>query len=259
VLAEHPVAFRLLQELNKEEDGPRLLVKVRSKLRTDPGLWKEAGLLDSHLVRMLREAFGDRSTLELRQVIWAEASPELTKFIAQNDRVRPPTSENEVQDRLTATGNRRCFAFFSSRMLACEPVCFVHVALSQGTIDRISALPGTKHTVQDPDTATFYSINSPFTGLYGVRDFGNSLIKSTASLLKKQHPSILRFCTLSPVPGFRKWLEGRAAGTANMDVEALTLQCQEYLNPATTADPVARFHYRNGAHLRRVLADADKR
>lgn len=56
-----------------------------------------------------------------------------------------------------------------------------------------------------PSTAIFYSISSTQAGLTGI-DLGNFLIKQVVSKLKKEVPSLVTFSTLSPMPGFLKWL-----------------------------------------------------
>jgi malonyl-CoA decarboxylase len=84
-----------------------------------------------------------------------------------------------------------------------------------------------------------------------------------------------RFSTLSPVPGFRRWLEKRsttgeepeAALLAPLETEGwwqdagrtealrrpLLRLCAAYLTgPKSFADPVARFHLSNGARLERM-------
>ena len=43
-------------------------------------------------------------------------------------------------------------------------------------------------------------------GLSGV-DLGNFLIKSVVQQLLVELPHITQFCTLSPIPGFRRWLQ----------------------------------------------------
>jgi malonyl-CoA decarboxylase len=60
------------------------------------------------------------------------------------------------------------------------------------------------------DTAIFYSISNCQDGLRGV-SFGNFLIKQVVEELKAELPHLVRFSTLSPVPGFRRWLEERLA------------------------------------------------
>jgi malonyl-CoA decarboxylase len=43
---------------------------------------------------------------------------------------------------------------------------------------------------------------------------GNFLIKRVAEQLKTEFPSIKTFCTLSPIPGFVRWLDSDAEATA---------------------------------------------
>jgi malonyl-CoA decarboxylase len=50
--------------------------------------------------------------------------------------------------------------------------------------------------------------------LRGV-SFGNLLIKQVVERLQAEMPALRRFATLSPVPGFRRWLERRIAAGAH--------------------------------------------
>src|SRR2546428_12060291 len=52
----------------------------------------------------------------------------------------------------------------------------------------------------------FYSITNCQEGLRGI-SFGNLLIKQVAEDLKREFPHLRRFATLSPIPGFRRWLD----------------------------------------------------
>ena len=54
--------------------------------------------------------------------------------------------------------------------------------------------------------AAFYSISNCQQGLAGV-NFGNFLIKQVVEEIRRELPLIETFVTLSPVPGFRAWLE----------------------------------------------------
>ncbi|RZK97105.1 MAG: MCD, Malonyl-CoA decarboxylase MCD, partial [Methylobacterium sp.] len=132
-------------------------------------------------------------------------------------------------------------------------------------------------------TAIFYSISNCQKGLAGVT-FGNFLIKQVVEDLAREIPTLKTFVTLSPVPGFARWLdrERRAEapqGLTRDDVEALRLldepdwatdkaksdAVRKALLPAAAAyflraknergrplDPVARFHLGNGARLERI-------
>jgi malonyl-CoA decarboxylase len=97
-----------------------------------------------------------------------------------------------------------------------EPLIFVEVALVQGLATNIEALLDEKAPVLDPsdaDTAIFYSISNAQKGLAGI-SLGEFLIKRVVEELKKEFPNLKTFATLSPVPGFRAWLEERVRNKA---------------------------------------------
>ena len=58
------------------------------------------------------------------------------------------------------------------------------------------------------NTAVFYSISNTQGGLQGV-SFGSFLIKRVADRLAKELPGRKTFVTLSPIPGFRRYLDAR--------------------------------------------------
>ena len=126
------------------------------------------------------------------------------------------------------------------------------------------------------DTAIFYSISNCQDGLRGV-SFGNFLIKQVVEELKAEFPQLKRFSTLSPVPGFRRWLAPRLANGSDPDAALLPqLESGGWWNDPTQSeqlraaldaalrtlsdaaalririDPVARFHLGNGARLERI-------
>jgi malonyl-CoA decarboxylase len=127
------------------------------------------------------------------------------------------------------------------------------------------------------DTAIFYSISNCQDGLRGI-SFGNFLIKQVVEELQAEFPQLERLSTLSPVPGFRRWLMQRLAERSDPDTAllpelerdgwwhdlaqseklrpALMRLCALYLtrqpSPGSRVDPVARFHLGNGARLERI-------
>src|SRR6185312_9304550 len=104
--------------------------------------------------------------------------------------------------------DRRCFAFFHPRMPQ-EPLIFVEVALVDGMADDVHALLDESAPLGDPaeaDTAIFYSISNCQRGLAGI-SFGNFLIKRVVDSLAGELPGLKTFATLSPIPGFRAWLD----------------------------------------------------
>ncbi len=58
----------------------------------------------------------------------------------------------------------------------------------------------------EADTAIFYSISNCQKGLAGI-SFGNFLIKRVVDSLKAELPRLKTFATLSPIPGFGRWLD----------------------------------------------------
>src|SRR5690606_31850311 len=108
--------------------------------------------------------------------------------------------------------DRRCYGFFHPRMPD-EPLIFVEVALVQGLSGSVQALLDENAPVADPkaaDTAIFYSISNTQAGLRGI-SFGSFLIKRVVDALAADLPQLKIFSTLSPIPGFRRWLEGALA------------------------------------------------
>ena len=65
------------------------------------------------------------------------------------------------------------------------------------------------------DTAALYSINNALDGLAGV-SFGSLLIKQVIEQVSQQLPHLREFVTLSPIPGFRSWLDAQAPGNAGL-------------------------------------------
>src|ERR1700745_2585864 len=122
--------------------------------------------------------------------------------------------------------NRRCFAFFHP-VLPDEPLIFVEVALVEGLATAVQPLLShdtdenvRRASAARADTAIFYSISNCQDGLRGV-SFGNFLIKQVVEELKAELPHLVRFSTLSPVPGFRRWLMGTLVNPGEANAAAL--------------------------------------
>jgi malonyl-CoA decarboxylase len=171
---------------------------------------------------------------------------------------------------------------------------FIEVALTRGLAAHVQPLLNPDATVADPsdtDCATFYSITNCQKGLQGV-SFGNFLIKQVAEDLGREFPRLKTFATLSPVPGFIRWLKSPGDATARahippklaslvdlvergdpLDLNAVGAElrsaacalCAYYLLHAKRGhgplDPVARFHLANGARLERLnwMGDTSRR
>ncbi len=263
-----PPRQELLRRMNQARGGTAALVALRREvldaLRNEPDL----APLDRDL-RHLFASWFNRGFLELRRIDWNTPAAVLEKLIAY-EAVHEILGWDDLRRRLAP--DRRCFGFFHPALPG-DPLIFVEVALVRGLADSIQPLlaPDTDEAAQREragraDTAIFFSISNCQDGLRGI-SFGNFLIKQVVEELKAELPGLTRFSTLSPIPGFRRWLDNRLkqpdpplepAALADPDAleTPLIRLCAQYLTETIPgrgpADPVARFHLGNGARLERL-------
>uniref|UniRef100_A0A4W3JG54 Malonyl-CoA decarboxylase n=1 Tax=Callorhinchus milii TaxID=7868 RepID=A0A4W3JG54_CALMI len=147
--------------------------------------------------------------LNLERVTW-QSSCELLQKISEYEAVHPVRNWTDIKRRVGPY--RRCFVFTHSAMPG-EPLVVLHVALTDHISSNIQAIvrevPSPEMT-EDPKkitTAIFYSISSTQQGLQGV-ELGNYLIKRVVKELQGEFPGMRQFSSLSPIPGFTKWLLG---------------------------------------------------
>ena len=209
--ALEPPRIRLLTAFAAIPDGVKFLVDLRADLLARLDGDKLLAALETDLKGLLAAWF-DVGFLELRRIDWHSPAIILEKLV-QYEAVHRIRSWRDLRNRLES--DRRCYAFFHPRMPE-EPLIFVEVALVQGMSDSVQRLLDDKAPVLDPklaDTAVFYSINNCQRGLDGI-SFGNFLIKRVVGLLSDEFRNLKSFCTLSPIPGFRRWLEAAIAERA---------------------------------------------
>jgi len=269
----------LLRRMNMAPGGTGALIAMRSeinaRLRDEP----ELKLLGADL-RHLFASWFNRGFLELRRIDWQTPAAVLEKLIAY-EAVHAIKGWDDLRRRLAP--DRRCFAFFHPALPG-EPLIFVEVALVEGLAT--SMPPLLSQDMEDDtaraqaaraDTAIFYSISNCQDGLRGV-SFGNFLIKQVVEELHAEFPQLKQFSTLSPVPGFRRWLTQQLAEEGDPDAAllpklardswwhdpeqseplraSLMRLCAAYLtrrlSPGNRIDPVAHFHLGNGARLERI-------
>jgi len=142
-------------------------------------------------------------------VDWSTPATILEKII-RYEAVHEIRSWSDLKNRLDS--DRRCYALFPHRMPN-EPLILVEVALVHGLSSSVQALLDKKAPLLDPkqaDTAIFYSISNCQKGLSGI-SFGNFLIKRVVDLLSDEFRNVKTFATLSPIPGFRHWLDAKLA------------------------------------------------
>lgn len=273
-----PARQTLLRRLNLAPGATLRLVRMREDLlaaiRKDPSL----APIDEDFAHLLASWF-NRGFLGMRRIDWNTPAAILEKIMAYES-VHAMQGWTDLRRRL-ADNDRRLYAFFHPAT-GDEPLIFVEVALTQGMPDAI----GTILTAPEPtepvqaDTAVFYSINNSLAGLKGV-SFGNFLIKQVVAELSAHLPDLRCFVTLSPVPGFARWLAAQTDDRARALSGALTAATwlsdaaeAERLRPEVEAvaaryivtekgrgnmppDPVARFHLGNGASAHRLNWPAD--
>ncbi|MBF0130736.1 MAG: malonyl-CoA decarboxylase [Alphaproteobacteria bacterium] len=199
---------KLLTQFNALPEGVKFLVDLRAELlpliRRNPDL----AVLEADLKSLLSSWF-DVGFLELKQITWHSPAALLEKIIAY-EAVHAIQSWDDLKNRLDS--DRRLYAFLHPRMPD-EPLIFVQVALVEGMASNVQAVLDETAPVlnlEDADTAIFYSISNAQSGLSGI-SFGNFLIKRVVDSLSHEFPNLKTYATLSPIPGFRKWLEDKLA------------------------------------------------
>ena len=259
-VAAEPARYELLRRLNQPPGATADLVRMRCDLlrfiKDEPELAKT----NEDFALMLRSWF-NRGFLVLDQITWDSPASILEKIIAY-EAVHEIETWDELRRRLHP-GDRRCFAFFHP-VMPDEPLIFVEVALSQGIPGSIQEVLADQRDILEAtaaDTAVFYSISNCQKGLAGI-SFGNSLIKQVVRDIAVDLPGLKYFVTLSPLPGFTRWLAENVIdtdGLSGTDVKRLAahylVASKKDLN--TPLDPVARFHLSNGAQIKAVHAGAD--
>ena len=287
--AVEPPRQELFRRVNLTPGGTQALVRMREDLLRFLPAWPELKPVDVDLHHLLASWFNP-GFLRLERVDWRTPASILEKLI-EHEAVHEIRGWDDLRRRLAK--DRRCFAFFHPA-LADEPLIFVEVALTRGLASSIPPLLACDSEALDPrraDTAVFYSISNCLDGLRGI-SFGNFLIKHVIAELQAEDLKLRSFATLSPVPGFRTWLNGlpvdrkaELAGGHDLSVlnavedtdwhenpdacdrvrPLLSRLCARYLlserEEGRAVDPVASFHLGNGASVEQInwLADTSEK
>ncbi len=197
--------LRLLTQFNDLPEGTKFLVDMRRDLLRIVGHGGELRAFDAEFQRLLASWF-DPGFLELRRIDW-DSQASLLEQLLDYEAVHEIGSWVDLRNRLET--DRCCYAFFHHHMPG-EPLIFVEVALVNGIAGNIQVLLDEEAPELDPgsaDTAIFYSISNTQKGLRGI-SFGNFLIKRVVDDLCSRFPGLNQFVTLSPIPGFGRWLAG---------------------------------------------------
>ena len=292
--ATEPPRQELLRRINRSPGGTSSIVAMRRALLARMNAQPELQAVEADFLHLLSSWFNP-GFLQLQRVDW-NSPAQLLEQIIRHEAVHEIDGWDDLRRRLQP--DRRCFAFFHPQ-LPSEPLIFVEVALLPEMPGAIAPLIDKASAPLLPSqfkVAAFYSISNCQPGLKGV-SLGNFLIKRVAEELKRELPQLKTFCTLSPIPGFTRWLRAGAVceglGKARQErladaLATLKAGCGGELDrlatatalrgldaPATQAllrlgafylgvhsteaggDPVARFHLDNGARLERLNALGD--
>lgn len=253
---------RLIRQLNLAPQGTQRLIAMREDLLAIPDQTHGVKALD-HEFEEAFAAWFNAGFLELRAIGW-DSPARLLERIIRYEAVHSIDGWGDLRRRVEPA-DRRCYGFFHPQM-ADDPLIFVEVALTDALPGAIGTIIAENRAVADPHAAScaiFYSISNCQQGLRGI-PFGNYLIKRVVGLLREELPQLTTFATLSPVPGFARWLARRNEAGASVPVgDGLRREAAHYLvlersSSGQPIDPVARFHLGNGARLEAIHADADR-
>jgi len=276
--AAAPPRQELFRRLNLAPGGTAALVGLRKgllrHLKDEPALQA----IDNDL-NYLFDSWFNRGFLVLQHIDWRTPANVLEKII-EYEAVHEINGWDALRRRVYPP-DRRCFAFFHPA-IGDEPLIFVEVALTRDTPAAIADVLDEQREqfdIEEARTAVFYSISNCQEGLRGI-SFGNFLIKQVAEELASELPQLKRFVTLSPLPGFMRWLQnspdGLVENEAKQALDTITEfdwykhpeqreKAEELLMPIAAyyllkakdedrlpVDPVTRFHIGNGASLDRI-------
>jgi len=273
-----PRRQELFRRLNRAPGGTRALVGMRADLLDFVDEHKDLTSVDRDFAHLLASWF-NRGFLVLRRIDWSTPAIVLEKII-RYEAVHEIRDWADLRRRIDSI-DRRCYGFFHPA-LADEPLIFVEVALTAEMPAAIAPLLAEDRVavpLERARTAVFYSISNCQRGLSGI-SFGNFLIKQVVEELQRELPKLDCFVTLSPVPGFLRWVkqaedlpvaEDERALLAELDNldwikdAALTARLRRVIEPLAAhyflkakrgdgrpSDSVARFHLGNGARLERI-------
>ncbi|XP_003791344.1 malonyl-CoA decarboxylase, mitochondrial [Otolemur garnettii] len=201
----------LFHHISKLDGGVRFLVQLRAdlleaqalRLVEGPDVREMSGVLKGMLSEWYSAGF-----LSLERVTW-HSSCEVLQKISESEAVHPVRSWMDMKRRVGPY--RRCY-FFSHCSVPGEPLVVLHVALTSDITNNIQAIvkecpPSETEEKSRIAAAIFYSISLTQQGLQGV-ELGTFLVKRVIKELQKEFPHLGTFSSLSPIPGFTKWLLG---------------------------------------------------
>jgi len=263
--ALEPPINKLFSRIGQTRGGVKFLVDMRKDVLTamkelDKGSMEFKNLQElSKNLKNLLSLWISVGFMSTQRVTWDSPSSLLEK-ISEYEAVHPLRNWTDLKNRV---GSYRRVFVYTHPCMEGEPLVVLHVALTKQISSSMSEVlkdpRAVKNVVQHSpeqlffdqeddleniNTAIFYSITSTQAGLQGI-ELGTHLIKQAVALLKREIPSLQRFSTLSPIPGFRTWLmleitrhirDGAPSPLASSEVQILskiqadkTQSTEEYL------------------------------
>ena len=273
----------LFRRMNMAIGGSQVLVFMRGDLLSLIKDFPELKELDNDLIHLFRSWFNP-GFLKLRKIDWNTEASILEKFIA-NEKVHSIKGFADIKKRLQH--HKEFYAYFHPA-IKIEPIIFVEVAYTKGIGKSVQEIinRNNKSNILDFDSCMFYSINNCLVGLSRI-SLGNFLIKRVVQKIIVDKPNIKKFYTLSPLPGFAKWLlvnegENIRDFISNTDMETISVLfennwdceklnskiksivlrlCTIYLMKVKVngkpLNKVANFHLGNGAFINDIFWNGD--
>lgn len=246
----------LFQHISKLDGGMRFLVQLRAdllevqalKLVDGPHVREMNGVLKNMLSDWFSQAF-----LNLERVTWHSPCEVLQK-ISETEAVHPVKDWLDMKQRVGPY--RRCF-FFSHCSSPGDPLVVLHVALTKDIPSAIQEIvkdepPAGPEDQSNMGAAIFYSIGLIKPGLRGV-ELGTFLIKRVVKELQREFPHLGTFSSLSPIPGFTKWLLGLLSTQAKESGSAQLFLDSELQELAALTGSTAPIH----DNMRSLLCNSD--
>uniref|UniRef100_A0A8C4R4A7 Malonyl-CoA decarboxylase n=1 Tax=Eptatretus burgeri TaxID=7764 RepID=A0A8C4R4A7_EPTBU len=209
-LALTPRYKHLLTSISRQNEGVKMLADMRADLLATPEGTLPLGPDAKELAEVLRDLLSEWFSvglLHLQRVTWSSPCDLLEK-ISQYEAVHRIRHWTDIKRRVGP--NRRCFVFTHPAMPG-EPLVVLHVKLAPEISDNIQSIVRGLEIDEEPEdpkrlfAAVFYSISSSHPGLRGV-ELGTFLIRSVVHEIQTEFPSINVFSSISPIPGFCRWL-----------------------------------------------------
>eukprot|EP01138_Halocafeteria_seosinensis_P005311 gb/GECG01005430.1/.p1 GENE.gb/GECG01005430.1/~~gb/GECG01005430.1/.p1 ORF type:complete len:540 (+),score=55.83 gb/GECG01005430.1/:1-1620(+) len=220
--------------LKYESSSLQLLLHMRRRVlqrrRSHQENQKSLHRMDSSLVKVLSQAY---KRMFLKMVSVSVDSPSyVLELLAAAESVHPTDRLWRLRQRLGY--GRRVFAYSHCSHTRTLPCAFIHAALTPElapSMGYIGKWTGSKclNTYGEPETsfkvANFYSVGLIENALKGI-NIPRYLIYESVDKLRREYPSLVRFCTLSPLPVFRQWLRQTYKAVEQDDELASVLQMQ---------------------------------